>query len=96
VRIDAEQARAMGFVQEVVRESLALPRAIQLAERIAGYPQASLRSDRTAARAALGTPLSEGLLFERHLGAKTLSASELVDALERYAKGDRPAPPEPA
>jgi enoyl-CoA hydratase len=96
VRIDAARALALGFVQEVVREGQALNRARLLAERIAGYPQASLRSDRKAIRAALGLPLSEGLLLERHLGSESLDAPEMAEALERYARGDRPAPPIPA
>src|SRR5581483_2556427 len=48
VRIDAARALAMGLVQEVVSEGGALDRALELADRIAGYPQMSLRSDRAA------------------------------------------------
>src|SRR6266545_4268323 len=46
VRIDAQRALAIGLVQEVV--PAALDRALELADRIAGYPQASLRTDRAA------------------------------------------------
>jgi enoyl-CoA hydratase len=95
VRIDAERAREMGFVQEVVAEGRALERALELAERVAEYPQASLRSDRTAARAAQGMPLPEGLLLERRLGAETLADPEIAAMLERYARGDRPEAPRP-
>src|SRR6266545_3369787 len=55
VRIDAARALAIGLVQEVVPiaeaggGSPALDRALELADRIAGYPQASLRADRAAA-----------------------------------------------
>ncbi len=91
VRIDARRARAIGFVQEVVPEG----RALELAARMAEYPQESLRSDRRAARASLGIELDDGLLLERHLGIESLGDPEIPAALERYAKGDRPEPPSP-
>jgi len=94
-RIDARRALALGFVQEVVAEGQALPRALELAARIAEYPQASLRSDRKATGASLGLPLDEGLLSERQLGAATLADPEMAEALQRFAKGDRPEPPRP-
>ena len=76
-------------------EGHALPRALDLAARIAGYPQVSLRADRRASRASFGMPLGEGLLFERDLGMVTLGEPEMTEALERYARGDRPEPPRP-
>ena len=57
VRIDAERALAIGLVQEVVAEGAALDRALELADRIAGYPQASLRADRAATLATWGLSL---------------------------------------
>ena len=95
VRVDARRAQTLGFVQEVVPEGQALPRALELAARIAEYPQASVRSDRKAARASLGLPLDEGLLLERRLGTATLDEPEMAEALQRFAKGDRPEPPHP-
>jgi enoyl-CoA hydratase len=60
VRIDACRALAMGLVQEVVEGDDALPRALELARQIAGYPQASLRADRAAILASWGLALAEG------------------------------------
>jgi enoyl-CoA hydratase/carnithine racemase len=95
VRIDARRAQALGLVQELVPEGQALPRALELAARIAEYPQASLRSDRKASRASPGLRLDEGLLLERQLGAATLEDPEMADALQHFAEGDRPEPPRP-
>jgi enoyl-CoA hydratase len=94
-RVDARRAQELGFVQEVVPQRQALPRALELAARIAEYPQASLRSDRRAARASFGMALDEGLLLERQLGAATLGEPEMAEALQRFARGDRPEPPRP-
>jgi enoyl-CoA hydratase len=93
VRIDAERARAMGFVQEVVPMGEAVSRAVELAERIAAYPQATVRADRASTKASFGMSLPEGLLFERRAAEPTLGDPELAAALERYARGDRPEPP---
>jgi enoyl-CoA hydratase len=95
VRVGARRAQALGFVQEVVPEGQALPRALELAARVADYPQASLRSDRRAARASSGLALDEGLLLERQLAAATLEDPEMAEGLRRFMNGDRPEPPRP-
>src|SRR5204863_9833614 len=77
VRIGVEQARAIGFVQEVVPSGQALPRAMELAERIAGYPQATVRADRAATKASFGLSLPDGLLFERRAAEPTLQDPEM-------------------
>ena len=96
VRIDARRARDIGLAQEVVPAGTALDRAVELAERAAEYPRASLLADRASALAALGVPLDEGLRQEEERGIPTLSEPELAEGLQRYASGDRPEPPVPA
>ena len=96
VRIDARRARDIGLAQEVVPAGTALDRAVELAERAAEYPRASLLADRASALAALGVPLDECLRQEEERGIPTLSEAELAEGLQRYASGDRPEPPVPA
>lgn len=91
LRIDAIAAKELGFVQEVVPAGTALDRARELAERIAGYPQTSLRADRKAAIDGHGMSLNDGLLHERKLGFATLNDPEMGAGLERFRKGDRPS-----
>lgn len=93
VRIGASKALEMGFVQEVVPEGRALERALGLAERIAGYPQASLIADRASAFDALGMSLEDGLKREQERGFKTVGLPEMIEGLRRYATGDRPEAP---
>jgi enoyl-CoA hydratase len=88
VRIDAAAALRMGLVQEVVEAGRVLDRALELADRIAGYPQASLRADRASVLAL------DGLDAEARRGEATLGAPEMVAGLERFRTGDRPAPPD--
>jgi len=88
IRIRASTAKELGFVQEVVPAGSALDRARELAEQIAGYPQASIRADRKAAIDGLGMTLDDGLLNERSVGFATLSDPEMAEGLERFRKGD--------
>jgi enoyl-CoA hydratase len=95
IRIDARRAQAIGLVQEVVPTGEALPRALELAQRIAGYPQESLRADRAAALATYGLGLDEGLYLESGRGRPTLRAAEVARGLEQFASGHRPEAPRP-
>jgi enoyl-CoA hydratase len=95
-RIDAERAMAFGLVQEVVPAGAALDRALELAERIAGYPQASLRTDRAATLATWGLSLESGLYMEAGLCRPTASDPEMLEGLRNFVSGKRPEAPRPA
>ena len=95
-RIDAQRAREMGFLQEVVPEGSAFDRALELASAIAGYPNfPGICADRQAALASQGVPLDEGLLLEARLGRPTLVSDELAEGLARFGAGARDASPRP-
>lgn len=94
-RLDAEQALRMGLIDEIVEAGQALARALELAETIAAYPQASLRADRRSALEALGLPLAKGLLSEFERGYESLTDPDLAEGLSRFAAGERPESPRP-
>lgn len=87
-KIDVQTALRMGLVQEVVPTGAALDRTIELAKRIAEYPQLSLVADRASAIAL------DGIEAERVRGEATISSDEMTAGLERFLSGDRPAPPD--
>jgi len=95
VLIDAEHALRIGLVQEVVPPGQALARALELAEAISAYPQASLRNDRQSVYQGISLPLPEGLRLEQRLHRASLSDPDMAEALRRYAEGQRPLPPRP-
>jgi enoyl-CoA hydratase len=95
VRIDARRALGIGLVQEVVAEGEALPRALDLAQHVAGYPQASLGADRACALSAPGLPLADGLALEAAVLAELPGEAEMWERLKRFAEGERPEPPSP-
>jgi enoyl-CoA hydratase len=86
-RIDAPTALRMRLVQELVIDGTALERALELATRIAEYPQASLRADRE------GAIRLDGIEAEARRGGATVRDADMAEGLERFRKGDRPAPP---
>ncbi|MGH2740699.1 MAG: enoyl-CoA hydratase-related protein [Actinomycetota bacterium] len=94
-RLDAEQALRMGLVDEIVDAGRALDRALELAEAIEAYPQASLRADRRSALEALGRPLLEGLGAEIERGYESLGDPALAEGLARFGAGERPESPRP-
>jgi enoyl-CoA hydratase len=84
--IDAREALAMGLLTEVVGQKQHVDRALQLAERLAAFPQATLRSDRLAALAAPGLPLDDGLALEARLGRESLAAG--LTGAARFVAGE--------
>jgi enoyl-CoA hydratase/carnithine racemase len=68
-RIPAAQARARGFVDEVVARSQLRSRTDELADRLAARPPAAVRAAKAAVWAALDLPLAVGLAREADLAA---------------------------
>jgi enoyl-CoA hydratase len=84
--VGAPEALAIGLVTEVVPAGRELDRALELAEQLAAFPQATLRSDRAAALAAPGLELAEGLALEARLGRASLAAG--LAGARRFAGGE--------
>jgi enoyl-CoA hydratase/carnithine racemase len=95
-RFDARRAFEIGFLQELVAEGQALPRALELAERIATYPNfAGLCGDRRALLGGLSLELDEGLRLEAAVVRPECFSEELREGLARFAAGARDDSPRP-
>jgi enoyl-CoA hydratase len=92
-RLPARRAYELGLVQEVVPPGQALTRALELAEAMTAYPQASIRADRAATLDSAAKALDDGLLHERGLVVPTLGDPEMALGLDRFRDHDRPEPP---
>jgi enoyl-CoA hydratase len=88
-RIGARRAYEMGLVQEVAPAGRALARALELAERIASYPQRSLLADRRAVLETWGRSLDDGLALESRLGLAAADDPELVDGTRSFERRER-------
>jgi enoyl-CoA hydratase len=83
--VGAEEAHRIGLVNEVVEPDRHVDRALELAERIASFPQETMLADRRAAIEGFGLPLAEGIALEHRLGRETLHVA--VKGASRFAKG---------
>src|SRR6185312_12678572 len=84
--VEAEEAHRIGLVNEVVPQGRHLERALELAERLAGFPQETMLSDRRAAIEGAGKPFEEGLEVERKLGEGVLEVA--LRGAQRFASGE--------
>jgi enoyl-CoA hydratase/carnithine racemase len=84
--VEAEEAHRIGLVNEVVPPGGHLERALELAERIASFPQETMLADRRAAIEGLGLPLSDGIALEHRLGREVLDVAARGAA--RFAAGE--------
>jgi len=84
--VEAEEAHRIGLVNELVEPGKHLERALELAERIAAFPQETMLADRRAAIEGFGLPLAEGIALEHRLGRETLHVA--VKGAQRFADGE--------
>jgi enoyl-CoA hydratase len=83
--VGAEEAQRIGLVNEVVEPGSHVDRALELAERIASFPQETMLADRRAAIEGFGLSLAEGIALEHKLGRETLHVA--VEGAKRFASG---------
>ena len=84
--VDAQEAHRIGLVNEVVPPGRHLERALELAERLAGFPQETMLADRRSAIEGIGLPFQEGIELERKIGSE---ASEVGRrGAQRFAGGE--------
>jgi enoyl-CoA hydratase len=84
--VTAEEAQRIGLVNEVVAPSAHLERSLELAEKIAAFPQETMLADRRAAIEGFGLPLADGLALEHRLGREVLDVAARGAA--RFAGGE--------
>lgn len=85
--VDAEEAYQIGLANRVVEEGTALEAAIALAQEIAAFPQACMRSDRKSALEQWGLEWDEAIANETRLGMKTIESGETREGAGRFSGG---------
>jgi enoyl-CoA hydratase len=78
----------MGLATKVVVKGSAREEAERLAEQIAAFPQACMRSDREGLYRGMGMGLPEALALEFELGLRVIASGETVDGAKRFAAGE--------
>jgi enoyl-CoA hydratase len=84
--VSAEEAHSMGLLTEVVADGEHMPRALELAQNLARFPQQTMLADRRAAIEGLGMSLADGLALEAQAGPDTFAAA--VTGAGRFAAGE--------
>ncbi|MFC1611887.1 crotonase/enoyl-CoA hydratase family protein [Myxococcota bacterium] len=88
--IGAQEAKAIGLVNEIVPTGQALQRARELAEQICQLPQGALRTDKQAALMGYGRPLAEGLRIEAEVGQTVLDSFDIQEGPRAFAERRKP------
>ena len=84
--VEAEEALQMGLVNRVVANGTAKKAAIELAHRIAAFPQICLRGDRMSAIDQFDLPLEQAMAHEFKQGLQSLE-KEAESGAARFVKG---------
>lgn len=85
--VPAAEALSIGLVNEVVAAGQSLPRAIEIGQLIASFPQLCLRNDRQAVYRGLGQELVQGLKLEAQLGRQSLQSEEARAGAQQFQAG---------
>jgi enoyl-CoA hydratase/carnithine racemase len=84
--VQADEALAMGLLNEIVPAGAHLERALELAEGLASFPQETMLADRLAAIEGIGMTFQQGLDREARNG---LALHEIAQAgAARFASGE--------
>ncbi|MBW2498562.1 MAG: enoyl-CoA hydratase/isomerase family protein [Deltaproteobacteria bacterium] len=75
-RIPAEEAHRIGFVNEVVEPAALMPRALEIAERLAQNAPLALRAIKEAAIKTSGLPLEEAYAIEHRLSGAVMTSRD--------------------
>jgi enoyl-CoA hydratase/carnithine racemase len=84
--VPAEEAHRIGLVNEIADPGKHLDRALELAEKIAAFPQETMLADRQAAIQGFGLSLDDGIALEHKLGREVLDVA--VRGAARFASGE--------
>jgi enoyl-CoA hydratase len=85
--VKAEEALRIGLVERVVDAGRALPEAMEIARRIAEFPQAALGADRRNALAQWSLDEKDALLKEASSGMDVMASGEAHEGARRFAEG---------
>lgn len=85
--VGAEEALAFGLANYVSEEDTALPLALEVARRIAAFPQICMRTDRASALAQWSLSMEDALGREVEGGLRVIQSGETRQGAERFAAG---------
>jgi enoyl-CoA hydratase/carnithine racemase len=88
-RFDAQEAKALGLVTEVVPAGKALERTLEVAKELAELPPLAVQTAKQAADVMPEASREAGILIERLAYAALAQTTEAKDAVENFTRRDR-------
>ncbi len=85
--VSGDEALRMGLANRLVEPGSALENAVELARRIAAFPQLCMRNDRRSAYEQWSMSLPDALLHETRLGLDVIRSGETLAGATRFASG---------
>jgi len=85
--VSGDEAQRMGLANRLVPPGTALEHAMALAQQLARFPQACLRSDRQSSYEQWHLPIDQALAYETTLGLKVINSGETREGATRFASG---------
>jgi len=85
--VSGDEALRMGLANRLVEPATALENALELARRIAAFPQLCMRNDRRSAYEQWSMSLPDALLHETRLGFEVIRSGETLAGATRFAGG---------
>jgi len=89
--MDAAEAERAGLVSRVVPAAELIDTAIAAAETICGFSGPSVMMAKEAVNRAFETPLSDGIVFERHLFHSLFGTEDKNEGMEAFLAKRKPA-----
>ncbi|WP_024803493.1 crotonase/enoyl-CoA hydratase family protein [Nocardia sp. BMG51109] len=86
-RVPADEALAIGLINQVVDDGTALSAALELAAELASVPQTAMRNDRRALIEAADLSESDAIANEIRFALATLESGELQTGAAEFAQG---------
>ncbi|MFT5041249.1 MAG: enoyl-CoA hydratase [Hyphomicrobiaceae bacterium] len=84
--MSAEEAHRVGFVNEVVEPKALMPRALELAAKIAKNAPLAVQAIKEAAIRTNGLPLDEAFAIEHECSAKVMTSSDAREGPRAFAE----------
>jgi enoyl-CoA hydratase len=85
--VSGDEARTMGLANVLTEPGRALDGALELAGRMAAFPQACMRSDRLSSYAQWDLPLEQALREETRRGLTVIASGEALSGAQRFSAG---------
>jgi enoyl-CoA hydratase len=85
--VDAAEALAMGLINRCVPDGEALTIAVELAQKLSGFPQTALRHDRLSVIEQWGLSEADAIANEISHGLLTVASGETASGAKNFSGG---------